>query len=470
MRITNNPELTALIKDIKKDGKIDSSDIQNLNKIKELIKSNEGLDNDKKEILNTLLVANDNTSKIDINYSESEPVSALVNGILKKDVLKQGSDEKAKYEIKIFATDKKDLDGFRNILKEIKSDKNISIKQKKELANHIKETITNERTSNKDSIFEKLSLETDDILNNVPENYRKAVTPVGQTAKTKANVFIHDDTKNKNGEKWTDYLCGHVFRTTSESMGTSNVKYSGFIHMGEGYIGIEGSTDDPVKDKKHKEQYLEVLGTGIKGFADKLKDKSNITIMVTGFTQFSYIKDNPTSRFLFGDGKSTEPSSFGFKRPTNDIDKMMENTFGKFKEAPKPFYIKQGDKQIEAGRTYTFTDPISKETKTINLSTVRLPVDTDFTNNDNQNNNLIGDGTGNTLKTAIAQAKPDAIISFGAGTPGNNNFFIETNSYGAKGKTSETSGNGLKGNAEYKNKENYSNNNSLPEIYKTQIK
>lgn len=383
-----------------------------------------------------------------IGYNSADPVAGVVNELFGSDVLKRGITNKDKYESKILSMlgDKPNIKDLRELLSTIKNDTTVTPNEKRHLARYIRNLIPSDSTS---------KLQNNDLLDNVPKEYRHTVTPVGKTPKTGANVFIHDDTKNENGGKWTDYLCGHVFRTTSEAMGTKNLKHSGFIHMGE---------------KPKKEQYLEVLGTGIKGFADKLKDKKNITIMVTGFTQFQTIKDNPTSKFLFGDGKSTEPSSFGFKKPTVDIDNMMKETFGEFKEPPKPFYVKKDGKQVEAGRTYTFTDPVTKEAKVINLATVRLPVDTDFNNKGNTDNNLEGDGTGNILKSSISTANPDAIISFGAGTPGNDNYYIETNSYGAKGLTLETDDNGLTGHAEYKNNENYSKNNSLGEIYTNQLK
>lgn len=273
------------------------------------------------------------------------------------------------------------------------------------------------------------------------------ISLLGKTP-TGASVYSHNDAKQGNTSITTDYLCGHVFRSTSEAKGTagSNLKYSGFIHMSE---------------NANKEQYFDVLGTGIKGTSDKFKNKDNITIMVTGFTPFQDVTDNPTSRFLLGDGTSTDPSSLGFKPPAaSDMDNMMRQQFGNFVREPAPYYASVNDQQVEAGRTYTITDPNTNKPKVINLATVRLPVDIEFRD---------GDDTGDTLRNSISSSNPDAILSFGAGTPGDSNYYVETRSYGVTGANQ---GIHVGGGEDYRYRTNqqFIENNDFSDIYKRQLR
>lgn len=261
-------------------------------------------------------------------------------------------------------------------------------------------------------------------------------------------MYSHNDAKNGNTDITTNYLCGHVFRTTSETKGTdgSNLKYSGFIHMSK---------------NADKNQYFDVLGTGIKGASDQLRNKDNITIMVTGFTPFPGVSDNPTSRFLLGDGKKTDTSSLGFQSPAAaDMDNMMKQQFGNFVKEPAPYYASVNGQQVEAGRTYTVTDPSTNKEKIINLATVRLPVDEDFTD---------GDDTGYTLRNSISSANPDAILSFGAGTPGKSNYYVETRSYGVTGTGDGVTVNGGE-DYRYRSNQQFIENNDFSDIYKNQLR
>lgn len=263
--------------------------------------------------------------------------------------------------------------------------------------------------------------------------------------KTGAKIYAHTDSKEDGPGKATDYLCGHVFRVGTE-MKTEGLQYTGFIHI--------------AKSPKEN-QYFDVLGTGIKGFVDKMPDKNPIDIMVTGFTQFPGVKDNPTGRLLFGDGISINLESFGLKKPnTESIDKMMKDKFGSPSQPIQPYYhTDNSGNKIEAGRTYTYNDKETVKKRTINLSFVRLPVDQDFANTVAADNNPIGDGTGNILKKAIKDIKPDALISFGAGKNKTSEYNIETITYGMQPKG-----------AVYENQDKFITNEDLVKIYREQLK
>lgn len=262
--------------------------------------------------------------------------------------------------------------------------------------------------------------------------------------KTGAKIYAHTDSKEDGTGKATNYLCGHVFRVGTE-MKTEGLQYTGFIHI--------------AKEPKEN-QYFDVLGTGIKGFADKIKDTNSLDIMITGFTQFPGVEDNPTGRFLFGDGVSTNLDSFGLKKPdTESIDKMMKDKFGSPSQPIQPYYhTDNSGNKIEAGRTYIYKDKETGKPRIINLTFVRLPVDKDFTNTVPSDNNPVGDGTGDILKRAIKDIKPDALISFGAGKNKTSEYNIETITYGMEPRG-----------AVYENHDKFITNEDLVKIYREQL-
>ncbi|MBC7473424.1 MAG: hypothetical protein H7263_03980, partial [Candidatus Sericytochromatia bacterium] len=290
-------------------------------------------------------------------------------------------------------------------------------------------------------------------FNPLPTDDKKEL--IGET-KTGAKVFSHTDSHSSKHNLATSYLCGHVFRIGSE-MKTEGIKYSGFIHISK---------------KAKEEQYFDVLGTGIKGYTDNLQPKNPVSIMITGFTKFNGTPDNPTSRFLFNDGTS---ESYGLKNADPvKIDKMMKDKFGDPIKAPEPIIHKDKDgKKTEIGRSYTYKDPKTNEQRTINLTFVRLPVDDNLKNTDNISQvldkglptqstitNYPGDNTGKTLKDAIREVKPDALISFGAGDYPEDNYRVETISYGMSAEED----------ASYATKDDYIKNNDLADIYRQQLK
>lgn len=259
---------------------------------------------------------------------------------------------------------------------------------------------------------------------------------------------------------WSCFRIGTEIKEENKT----NLKYSGFIHISE---------------NAKEEQYFDVLGTSIKGYSDKIQDKNPVTIMISGFTKFNGIKDNPTSRFLFNDGTS---ENYGLMNADNTkIDNMMKDKFGEPSKNPEPIFKDINEVKTEIGRSYTYKDPKTNEEKTINLTFVRLPVDDNLTNTedfeqnlkdfeiDNEGNgkivnfatvtNYAGDSTGQTLKEAINTVNPDAIISFGAGTEGDENYYIETTSYGMAKKG-----------AIYNSSNETTRNDDLSSIFEEQLK
>lgn len=283
---------------------------------------------------------------------------------------------------------------------------------------------------------------------------KNTITRLGTTTNG-ATVYSHNDAARGNNRVTTDYLCGHVFRTTSEMKGTNNLSSSGFIHMGV------CDDPDPAKQNEYKNQYFDVLGTGIRGSANNLRNKDNITIMVTGFTPFPGVDNNPTSRFLLGNGTDTGPSALGFKPPVAaDLDNMMRQQYTNFVKEPEAYYVNVNGQQIEAGRTYTVIDPETNRQRTINLVTARLPVDVDFRD---------GDDTGRVLRESISAANPDAVLSFGAGTPGNSNYYVETRSYGVTGAGNRITVTGGE-NFRYGSSDQFITNNDFSNIYRRQLR
>lgn len=325
----------------------------------------------------------------------------------------------------------------------VSSDSALNIKAIKESNNSpVSHTVTN--------LFNKLSLSKSESMTNAsvgiqdPTLPQNTITELGRT-NNGAVIYSHNDATRGNRDVTTDYLCGHVFRTTSDLKGTGSLAYSGFIHMSE---------------EANKNQYFDVLGNGIKGVSDNLRSKDNITIMVTGFTPFPGVKDNPTSRFLLGDGEAENTSSLGLKPPAaSDLDNMMRQQYGNFVREPAPYYATVNGQQVEAGRTYTVNDPTTHEQRTITIATARLPVDVDFRD---------GDSTGSVLRESISATNPDAVLSFGAGTPGNSNYYVETQSYGVTGAGNRITVQGGES-FSYKTDDQFITNNDFSDIYRRQL-
>jgi len=127
---------------------------------------------------------------------------------------------------------------------------------------------------------------------------------------------------------------------------------------------------------------------------------------------------------------------------------MMFDNFPTKINNSTPFFHKNNF-NLEIGRSYIYNNPKNNKIITVHLIFVRLPVD----------ENMITDKTGYILKSSIDEIKPNALISFGAGTDGKENYNIETTSYGMKDKG-----------AVYLTKENYIYNDDLVNIYREQLK
>lgn len=248
------------------------------------------------------------------------------------------------------------------------------------------------------------------LVNNTLTNTSKAPTLLGTTPNTGARVTL--DRKGDAG----DFLCSHIMRLNTE-LRTANPKLvSGFIHIPE---------------HPNLAQTSEVVGMGVKGVADKFKDKSEVTVLLTGFTHFGSVTDNASGRFLFGDGTSDSLDSFGLREPKTDTaDAMMEQQFGK----PKSVAPMVRDGQT-VGRSYTY-DAGDGKTRTINLAFARLPVDDNLDATATGPNNPAGDGAGDILRDANSRLKPDAIISLGVGVYGQHEqdrYEVEVNAPGMSG-------------------------------------
>lgn len=293
------------------------------------------------------------------------------------------------------------------------------------------------------------------------------------TTKTKAKININRDYDCIS----TSYLCGHVFRIGTE-LKSDYLKYTGFIHISRDAL---------------EEQYFDVLSLVIKGYINNLKDKSDITILITGFTKFNGTPDNPTSRFLFNDGKS---ESYGLKKADiNKINNMMSSIlnienftsfFYEGKEVGFTYIYENKDFNTSCGgnapqeESLGIYAPVPKENqehgselfynknKKINLAFLRLPVDDNLlsikaeqkiinqgTPDEAIITNEAGDSTGNMLKDTINKIKPNALISFGAGTYPIDTYNIETISYGMKKETG----------AIYSTEDKYIVNNDLETIF-----
>lgn len=244
-------------------------------------------------------------------------------------------------------------------------------------------------------------LEADFDANSLPEGFptpavgagasqSEELEELGETPDTGARIGV-----NTEGSAGT-FLCSHVTRLNAEFRTQDPALVSGFIHIPE----------NPTT-----EQLSEVVGMGIRGVVEE-RNTPETTVMLTGFTQFANITDNATSRFLFGDGTRTDADSFGFRPETQvadqparqNLDAMMERQFG------PPASVTPFERNNQpVGLSYTYTNP----PRTINLALARLPVDEHVDDESTGENNLAGDGTGNTLRHAYETVRPDAIISLG---------------------------------------------------------
>jgi len=232
-----------------------------------------------------------------------------------------------------------------------------------------------------------------------------------------AKIISHNDLFET--KKYTKYLCGHVFRIGTELKNQKNTSlhYSGFIHMAK---------------NPEEFQYFDVLGTAIKGIAKENTALNPLTILITGFTKFDGVPDNASSRFLFNDGNS---ENYGLMAADfNKINSMMLNKFGEPEGVSEFFLTEQSATKNKIGYSYRYRD-----FALINLIFLRLPVDdwiksTKISQRKLADGSLVtnypGDHTGDLLKKSIAQVKPQALISFGVGTNGINDFYLERISYG----------------------------------------
>lgn len=236
------------------------------------------------------------------------------------------------------------------------------------------------------------------------------------------------------------FICDHTARIINsfkQAFLIPSLELTGFIH---------------VPEFPDFSQFSGVLGLGIAGICKQYCRENSIRVMLTGFTRFKRVKDNPTARFLFGDGISNEISSYGFFEPSGEaigrLDKMIKNQFGEPTSAETLV-----ENNLKIGRTYTLPG-----NKNLDLVLVRLPVDTNIKRQRTSpagchnvtgsktypeflnalKDNLFGDRIQHILYYTACLTKPQAIISLGAHALLPSDFYeIETEVYGLDPKYSK---------------------------------
>lgn len=263
----------------------------------------------------------------------------------------------------------------------------------------------------------------------------------GSLGRTRTGAEVVVDKQNLGG-----FVCDHNAHINNALLasGARNLTSAGFIHIPE----------NPVP-----EQFYDVLGTGIKGNVESLQNtvpaNQPIRIMLTSFTQFDYVQDNATSRYLIGNGTG---NNFGIRRPSAEVQRnlnaMMQDKLG-------ARFVGVQDNRI----VYQIPGQNGNPARRVELSLVRLPVDNDTTST-NAPGNPRGDGTQRLLTDTFRAVNPNAIISLGVGQYENpDRYIIETQSEGLTDMTPGSTPPTYPGNPPGKLE-----NSGLADIYRTQMK
>jgi hypothetical protein len=264
---------------------------------------------------------------------------------------------------------------------------------------------------------------------NFDPNHFSMELPTTLIAESSLGAKINLDLRTlNNGGGIGKFVCDHTARVINcfkETAFIPSLQMTGFMH---------------VPEFPDFSQFAEVLGLGIAGICKQYGGENIFRIMLTGFTRFKRVKDNPTGRFLFGNGSETEINSYGFMEPSDEavlrLDNMVKNQFG---EATTGVALIENNLKI--GRSYTLPDK-----KKLELVLVRLPVDTNIKRGhkydpdrvknyqdfiSDLSNNLFGDRVQHVLYYTASITKPQAIISLGAHCLLPSDFYeIETEIYG----------------------------------------
>jgi hypothetical protein len=295
-----------------------------------------------------------------------------------------------------------------------------------------------------------------------PLNFSLAI-PVTMLAETPSGAKITLDLRTLNeGGGLGKFVCDHTARVINAFCQASvipSLQQTGFIHVPEFPDFL---------------QFAEVLGAGLAGIYAEYCAEGPVRIMLTGFTRFGRVKDNPTSEFLFGDGKSTETETFGFYEPSAEavtrLDNMVRNQFGE-QAAGEPLT----KNNLKTGRTYSLPG-----NKKLDLLLVRLPVDTNIKRPKNNTisleqdyseflrdvgDNFFGDRVQHILHYTAGLTRPQAIISLGAHCLLPPDFYeIETEVYGLDPKYSK----GIR--PVYPGRAGKGTNASLADVYRRMVK
>ena len=242
------------------------------------------------------------------------------------------------------------------------------------------------------------------------------------------------------------FVCDHNAHINNALLtsGATNLTSAGFIHIPE----------NPVR-----EQFYDVLGTGIKGNVESLQNtvpaNQPIKIMLTSFTQFGSVQDNATSRYLIGNGTG---NNFGIRRPSAEVQRnlnaMMQDKLG-------ARFVGIQDNRI----VYQVPGQNGNPARRVELSLVRLPVDNNTTPT-NTPDNPRGDGTQRMLTDSFRAVNPNAIISLGVGQYENpDRYIIETQSEGLGSMTPGSTPPTYPGNPTGRLE-----NSGLADIYRNQMK
>jgi hypothetical protein len=197
-----------------------------------------------------------------------------------------------------------------------------------------------------------------------------------------------------------DYYCEHVFfnaqataaKTPSVAKNAEGEKLVGFLHCPpDAWTETKGGKY--AQADRHAGT-REVVGAALKGYFEDAAPSVKtdpVKILLTGFGPFMSIEDNPTGDFV------THPEN---------IDAALAQSFGKDLLTPKGKPVKLADGA--QGLVYQVRDAVTGKTRTLEVATDKLAV-ADAT---------LDPRNPRSIERAIADVKPNAVLSMGVAGPG----------------------------------------------------